>query len=417
MSEPWRDINDPAPFFKPEPEPPDKTRVVATDNYEKQEKKEPEISATLKNARFLPDENTDFTKSCKIKTDIESEKTGQVTFSLWARYKGREYDLQHQVKADSSSKQSTAEVKLFYVDEHYHDINAGDKNASVDYFAKISMKGAKPITSEILTLPVQKSNDGLEIRTIDLPNESISFTTADQENEIHCVAVITASEIPEEQEEHIEWEIQSDPISPYKAPIPDISDAKGNDVRIKIIISKEENGRQWNALKYQIRAKLLYNGNVFTSKWEKFGQDEKDFLRQQYVDMSKNRIPERSEFINSGKSQYFSLAEGACTCGHHTWHVWSIMSNLDDVREALGQPMIVNSGFRCPQKNVATPGSAPESQHQYGVAADIAVGDYNGNGKSDKDDWNHLVEIAKQQGAKYTEDYEHAGSWVHMDWR
>jgi hypothetical protein len=151
MSEPWRDINDPGAFYKPEPE--EKPRVAATDNYQPQKKKEEEITATLKTAQFLPDDETDFTKPCKIKVDIDGDKTGQVTFALWAKYKGKEYDLQHQIKADSSNNQSSTDLKLFYVDDHYNDMQSGDASAKVDYFAKISMKGAKPITSELLTMP------------------------------------------------------------------------------------------------------------------------------------------------------------------------------------------------------------------------------------------------------------------------
>jgi hypothetical protein len=151
MSEPWRDINDPGAFYKPEPE--EKPRVAATDNYQPEKKKEEAITATLKTAQFVPDDETDFTKPCKIKVDIDGDKTGQVTFALWARYKGKEYDLQHQIKADSQNNKSTAQLKLFYVDEHFHDIYGADPAAKVDYFAKVSMRGAKPITSEPLTMP------------------------------------------------------------------------------------------------------------------------------------------------------------------------------------------------------------------------------------------------------------------------
>jgi hypothetical protein len=153
MPEPWHGINDPGVFYKQKPEAADNARAAATDDYQPQKKKEEEITATLKTAKFLPDDETDFTKPCKIKVDIEGDKTGQVTFALWARYKGKEYDLQHQIKADSSNNQSSTDLKLFYVDEHFHDMHGGDASAKVEYFAKISMKGAKPITSELMTMP------------------------------------------------------------------------------------------------------------------------------------------------------------------------------------------------------------------------------------------------------------------------
>ncbi len=44
---------------------------------------------------------------------------------------------------------------------------------------------------------------------------------------------------------------------------------------------------------------------------------------------------------------------------------------LDPLREAYGQPIRVNSGFRCPKHNQAVGGVA-NSQHLRGEAADIA---------------------------------------------
>lgn len=45
---------------------------------------------------------------------------------------------------------------------------------------------------------------------------------------------------------------------------------------------------------------------------------------------------------------------------------------LDPIREAWGQPLIVNSGFRSPQLNVAV-GGVPTSGHLDGCAADIIL--------------------------------------------
>lgn len=43
---------------------------------------------------------------------------------------------------------------------------------------------------------------------------------------------------------------------------------------------------------------------------------------------------------------------------------------LDPVRERLGMPIIVNSGYRCPKHNLAV-GGAVNSQHMKGEAADV----------------------------------------------
>ena len=45
-------------------------------------------------------------------------------------------------------------------------------------------------------------------------------------------------------------------------------------------------------------------------------------------------------------------------------------SVLDPVRRFLGRPVFVTSGFRCPRLNREVEG-VPNSQHQYGKAADI----------------------------------------------
>ena len=47
---------------------------------------------------------------------------------------------------------------------------------------------------------------------------------------------------------------------------------------------------------------------------------------------------------------------------------------LDVIREKLGKPILVNSGFRCPVLNKAVGGVA-NSQHQKGLAADLVCAD------------------------------------------
>ena len=51
---------------------------------------------------------------------------------------------------------------------------------------------------------------------------------------------------------------------------------------------------------------------------------------------------------------------------------------LDPLREAYGKPIKVNSGYRCPDLNLAVGGSKT-SQHMLGLAADITVGNPNKN--------------------------------------
>lgn len=51
---------------------------------------------------------------------------------------------------------------------------------------------------------------------------------------------------------------------------------------------------------------------------------------------------------------------------------------LDPAREALGSPITVNSGYRCPELNRAV-GGVPSSYHLQGRAADLTTGSVAGN--------------------------------------
>ena len=49
---------------------------------------------------------------------------------------------------------------------------------------------------------------------------------------------------------------------------------------------------------------------------------------------------------------------------------WLCAQALDPLREAIGSPVVVTSGYRCPDLNTAVGGS-PTSYHLLGLAADI----------------------------------------------
>lgn len=82
---------------------------------------------------------------------------------------------------------------------------------------------------------------------------------------------------------------------------------------------------------------------------------------------------------------------------------------LEPVRERLGKPIVVNSGFRCPVHNAAVGGVA-NSQHMKGEAADITC-----------DDNKRLAEIIGQLG-KYDQLIRYKrpdGSikFIHISWK
>lgn len=71
--------------------------------------------------------------------------------------------------------------------------------------------------------------------------------------------------------------------------------------------------------------------------------------------------------------KYFSLCEFAC---HHCGQLPEggmnpvLLQKLDKLRERLGRPVIVSSGYRCPVHN-RNVGGVYNSQHVQGTAADI----------------------------------------------
>jgi hypothetical protein len=76
----------------------------------------------------------------------------------------------------------------------------------------------------------------------------------------------------------------------------------------------------------------------------------------------------------------FSIAEFACRCGGRYcdgayWHEPAFLDGLQAMRAALGQPMRITSGHRCPQWNGAV-GGAALSQHKR-IAADISLYGHN----------------------------------------
>lgn len=86
------------------------------------------------------------------------------------------------------------------------------------------------------------------------------------------------------------------------------------------------------------------------------------------------------------KIKYFSLSEflnsaTAKRLGIDNTPSFEVVDNLnkladylDVIREKLGKPILVNSGFRCPVLNKAVGGVA-NSQHQKGLAADLVCAD------------------------------------------
>lgn len=71
-------------------------------------------------------------------------------------------------------------------------------------------------------------------------------------------------------------------------------------------------------------------------------------------------------------TENFNLREFQCACcGQVKLHPL-LVYQLQLLRERIGKPILVNSGYRCPKHNAAV-GGAPQSYHLRGMAADIQV--------------------------------------------
>ena len=88
---------------------------------------------------------------------------------------------------------------------------------------------------------------------------------------------------------------------------------------------------------------------------------------------------------------------------------------LDPIREDWGGPIIVSSGYRCPELNRAV-GGAKTSGHQYGYCADLQV---KGGMKKIRELANFIFEWMKDHKMKFDELlFEHSGgvTWLHFCW-
>lgn len=79
---------------------------------------------------------------------------------------------------------------------------------------------------------------------------------------------------------------------------------------------------------------------------------------------------------------------------------------LDKVRDLWGNPLYVNSGYRCPSLNKKV-GGARNSHHLLGFAADITT--------KSKENNKQLFELIKNSGLEYTQLIdENNGEWIHI---
>ena len=89
---------------------------------------------------------------------------------------------------------------------------------------------------------------------------------------------------------------------------------------------------------------------------------------------------------------------------------------LQPIRDHIGRPLKINSGYRCSAKNAATSGSSSTSQHMLGEAADVCVPGYTDAqlyalaqwiGKSSGIPFGQVIFEDKRPGSE-------GGAWIHV---
>lgn len=88
-------------------------------------------------------------------------------------------------------------------------------------------------------------------------------------------------------------------------------------------------------------------------------------------------MTEWTEIDKRPVTAHFLRSELACSCGcavpeRHRGSLETLASQLERIRAELGAPLLITSGYRCPDRNHAV-GGAPLSQHMLGKAADLLV--------------------------------------------
>lgn len=110
---------------------------------------------------------------------------------------------------------------------------------------------------------------------------------------------------------------------------------------------------------------------------------------------------------NEKIGQHFKVREFACKDGSQVVYVDDhLVSILDILRNKIGKPVHINSGYRTPEWN-AKCGGAKYSYHMCGMAADIRV-----NGMSAKELAKKLNEIVPNECGIIVYN-----TWVHFDVR
>ena len=135
--------------------------------------------------------------------------------------------------------------------------------------------------------------------------------------------------------------------------------------------------------------------------------DDRDSIVIEYEERS-IREPLCDELVANTSSRHFSFNEYNYN-GYHSraWITATLRRRMDQIRDAHKAPLVMSSGYRCPDKNNDV-GGLPDSLHQFGRAADI---DTALSGLSETD-----IEKLVRKGQDLGADVAVRNNHIHFEW-
>ena len=107
-------------------------------------------------------------------------------------------------------------------------------------------------------------------------------------------------------------------------------------------------------------------------------------------------------------SEHFQANEFACKCCGYTILDTELVVLLEKLRNKVGKPLKITSGYRCPAHN-AKVGGAPLSRHVAGLAADVRWEGFNLDIQTEqtKKMIRELATVSKLYGIGWASDFVH----------
>ena len=118
-----------------------------------------------------------------------------------------------------------------------------------------------------------------------------------------------------------------------------------------------------------------------------------------------------NELTASATARREGIDNSPTESAYHLLHVL-VEQLLDPIREAWGEPIVVSSGYRCPELNTLV-GGAQHSHHLLGCAADLIAG----NRADHRRLFKLIVQMQQTGQIRFTQlIWEGNGRWLHISY-